>query len=97
MLIEAEIQFGWYPDWGGLTYVEEFLTALKNHDTQYGTRIVDSYDCHYPDSDDSHWPTLTDVEKLRATVDQTYPGKLIFFKKMINLFEEREYLSANGT
>jgi len=70
----SEIQFGWYPDWGGDKNVIYFLQNLKAYEDQHGKRILDSFDVHYPDADDNHWPKLTDITHLRQVVDQHYPG-----------------------
>jgi hypothetical protein len=77
----SEIQFGWYPDWGGDKNVIYFLQNLKAYETQHGKRILDSFDVHYPDADDNHWPKLTDVAHLRGVVDQYYPGTGISFSE----------------
>jgi len=77
----SEIQFGWYPDWGGDKNVIFFLQNLKAYEDKNGKRILDSYDAHYPDSDDNHWPKLTDVAHLRKMVDQYYPGTDISFSE----------------
>jgi hypothetical protein len=77
----SEIQFGWYPDWGGDKNVIYFLQNLKNYETQHGTRILDCFDVHYPDADDNHWPKLTDVTHLRGVVNQYYPGTGISFSE----------------
>jgi len=77
----SEIQFGWYPDWGGDKNVIYFLQQLKDYDDQHGTRLLDSFDAHYPDADDNHWPKFTDVDHLRGVVDQNYPGTDISFSE----------------
>jgi len=77
----SEIQFAWYPDWGGEKNVIFFLQQLQKYEQQNGKRILDTYDCHYPDADDNHWPTLRDVDKLKLVTDQTYPGTGISFSE----------------
>eukprot|EP01121_Diplochlamys_sp_Union-15-3_P005268 TRINITY_DN15597_c0_g1_i1.p1 TRINITY_DN15597_c0_g1~~TRINITY_DN15597_c0_g1_i1.p1 ORF type:complete len:652 (-),score=145.36 TRINITY_DN15597_c0_g1_i1:70-2025(-) len=77
----SEIQFAWYPDWGGEKNIVFFLQALQQYEKSHGKRILDTYDCHYPDANDNHWPKLTDVDKLRTIVDQTYPGTGISFSE----------------
>jgi len=77
----SEIQFGWYPDWGGDKNVILFLQNLKAYEDQHGKRILDIFDAHYPDADDNHWPKLTDVAHLRKVVDQYYPGTDISFSE----------------
>jgi len=54
---------------------------LKQYDQEHGIRLLDSYDAHYPDADDSHWPTFRDVDHLRGVVDQNYPGTDISFSE----------------
>jgi len=77
----SEIQFGWYSDWGADKNVTYFLQQLANYEKQHGQRILDTYDAHYPDADDGHWPKLRDVAHLRQVVDQTYPGTKISFSE----------------
>jgi len=77
----SEIQFGWYPDWGGLSNVKYFLQELQTYDKAHNTRLVDTYDAHYPDADDNHWPLLRDVDLVRQTIDQTYPGTGLSFSE----------------
>jgi len=58
-----------------------FLQQLKQYEQQNGKRILDTYDAHYPDTN-NHWPKLgVDVDKLRTIVDQTYPGTKISFSE----------------
>ena len=73
----SEIQFGWYPDWGGDTNTVAYLQKMKQYEAQNGKRLIDSFDVHYPDSDDNHYPKLTDIDHLKGIVDQTYPGTKI--------------------
>ncbi|MBV9388677.1 MAG: glycoside hydrolase family 44 protein [Chroococcidiopsidaceae cyanobacterium CP_BM_ER_R8_30] len=70
----SEIQFGWYPDWGGDANTIQYLQQLKAYDQQHGGHLVDFFDVHYPDANDNHYPNLTDITHLRQVVDQTYPG-----------------------
>jgi hypothetical protein len=77
----SEIQFGWYPDWGGLKNVEYYLQQLQTYDKAHGGRLVDTYDAHYPDANDNHWPILKDVDELRQTIDATYPGTGLSFSE----------------
>jgi len=77
----SEIQFGWYPDWGGDKNVMYFLQNLKAYEDKNGKRILDVFDVHYPDANDNHWPKLTDVAHLRKMVDQYYPGTDISFSE----------------
>jgi len=77
----SEIQFAWYPDWGGEKNVMLFLQALKAYQDKNGKRILDTFDVHYPDANDNHWPKLTDVSRLRKMVDQYYPGTGISFSE----------------
>jgi len=77
----SEIQFAWYPDWNGEKNIVYFLQELQQYEKTNGKRILDTYDCHYPDGNDNHWPKFTDVEKLRAIVDKTYPGTGISFSE----------------
>jgi phage pi2 protein 07 len=77
----SEIQFAWYPDWGGDKNVIYFLQNLKAYQDQHGQRLLDIYDVHYPDANDNHWPKLTDVSHLRKVVDQYYPGTDISFSE----------------
>jgi len=58
-----------------------FLQSLKAYEDQHKIRILDSFDAHYPDADDNHWPKLTDVTHLRQVVDQHYPGTDISFSE----------------
>jgi len=76
----SEIQFAWFPDWGGLKNVEYFCQQMQAHEKSTGKRILDTYDAHYPDTN-NHWPVLTDVAKLKQTVDSTYPGTGISFSE----------------
>ncbi len=70
----SEIQFGWYPEWGGDANTIAYLNAMKAYEGQNGKRILDSFDVHYPDANVSHYPRLTHVDHLRQIVDQYYPG-----------------------
>ncbi|MBV9389203.1 MAG: discoidin domain-containing protein [Chroococcidiopsidaceae cyanobacterium CP_BM_ER_R8_30] len=69
----SEIQFGWYPDWGGDANTIQYLQQLKAYDQQHGGHLVDFFDVHYPDANDNHYPNLTDITHLRQVVDQIYP------------------------
>ena len=73
----SEIQFGWYPDWGGDPNTIAYLTAMKGYEQQNGVRLIDSFDVHYPDANDNHWPNLTDIDHLKGVVAQNYPGTKI--------------------
>jgi hypothetical protein len=77
----SEIQFAWYPDWGGDKNVIYYLQQMQLYEQQHGTRILDTFDVHYPDADDNHWPKLSDVDHLRQVVDSTYPGTGISFSE----------------
>ena len=74
-----DIQFAWYPDWGGTNNMAQYLQAMKQYEQQHGQRILDIFSVHYPDANDSHWPKLTDVDAVRQVVDQNYPGTGIGF------------------
>lgn len=70
----SEIQFAWYPDYGGDNNTISYLQQLKAYDLSHGGRLIDYFDVHYPDANDNHYPNLTDITHLRQVVDQTYPG-----------------------
>jgi hypothetical protein len=77
----SEIQFGWYPDWGGTKNVQYFLQELQAYEKAHGIRLVDTYDAHYPDAGDNHWPILKDVDTVRKVIDETYPGTGLSFSE----------------
>eukprot|EP01120_Amphizonella_sp_Union-15-10_P001190 TRINITY_DN1123_c0_g1_i2.p1 TRINITY_DN1123_c0_g1~~TRINITY_DN1123_c0_g1_i2.p1 ORF type:complete len:670 (-),score=130.83 TRINITY_DN1123_c0_g1_i2:21-1976(-) len=77
----SEIQFAWYPDWGGEKNIVYYLQAMQQYEQRNGRRLIDSYDVHYPDANDNHWPKLRDVDALKAIVDKTYPGTKISFSE----------------
>ena len=82
----SEIQFAWYFEFAndpgqqnptGQANNIQYLQAMQQYQQQHGTRLIDSFDVHYPDANDNHYPNLTDMDRLKTVVDQYYPGTKI--------------------
>jgi hypothetical protein len=75
----AEIQFAWYPEWGGEANSLYYLQNMRQYEQQNGQRLIDTFAVHYPDANVPHYPTLTHVAYVRQLVDTHYPGTKIAF------------------